>query len=104
METRKSEELDALAPEQYGSRKVKSTDIQALNTCLFYYLIRLKRVLATSTFTDLIYNYNLVVNRIASLSLQKYNTPKEPIICTFSTLQNMEHSVRIAFGDSDSSY
>ena len=32
------EELDALAPEQYGIRKSKSADIQALNNRLLYYL------------------------------------------------------------------
>ena len=31
----KSQELDALAPEQYGIRKAKESDIQELNTCLF---------------------------------------------------------------------
>ena len=52
-------------------------------------LIRLKRVPATSTFTDLISYYGLIVHRIASLSLKISKTSKESIRCTFTTLQNM---------------
>ena len=53
---RKSEELDTLDPEQYGSRKEKAMYIQALNTRLFYDLIITKRVPATSTFSDIVSN------------------------------------------------
>ena len=73
---RKSEELRALYPKQYTIRKRKASDINALNTQLFYNIIRLKRVPATSTFADLVSNYGIVVHRIASLSLQRDNTPK----------------------------
>ena len=37
--TSQAENLDVLAPEQYGIRKAKAADIQALNTRLFYDLI-----------------------------------------------------------------
>ena len=48
--TRRAEELRALAPEQYGSRKGKSEYTQALNTQLLYYIVRLKRVPVTRIF------------------------------------------------------
>ena len=38
----KVEELDSLSPEKYGSQKDKFTDIQALNTQIFYDFIRQK--------------------------------------------------------------
>ncbi len=40
----KAEQLKALAPEQYyGSRKSKAANIQSLNKCLFYDMLRFKR-------------------------------------------------------------
>ncbi len=38
----KAEQLKALAPEQYGSRKRKAANIQSLNKCLFYDMIQFK--------------------------------------------------------------
>ena len=96
--------LDGLAPEQYGSWKAKAAEIQEINTRLFYDLIRQKIIPATSMFANLVSNYDLVVHSIASLSLQRVGVPKEPILCTFTTLQNMSHSVRTSFGYSKSTY
>ena len=98
------EELDALAPEQYGSIKSKAAYIQALNTRLFCDLTRIIRVPETITFADIVSKYGLVFQRITSLSLQRSNIPKDPIICTFITLQNMEYYVRTDFGDSENTY
>ena len=88
---RQAESLYGLAPEQYGIRKEKATGIQALNIILFYDLIRQKIIPATSIFSYLISNYDMVVHRIASISLQRVDVPKEPILCTFTTLQKMTH-------------
>ena len=96
--------LYGIVPEQYGTRKAKSVDIQALNTILLYDLIQQKRISATSIFADLVSNYELVVHSITPLSLQRVDVPKYPIICTLTTLQNMSHSVRTAFGDSKYNY
>ena len=42
-----AEELNTLTPEQYGIRKAKASNIQSLNTRLFYDLTRLKRIPVT---------------------------------------------------------
>eukprot|EP00957_Ditylum_brightwellii_P008938 676527-Ditylum_brightwellii.AAC.1 len=99
-----AERLQGVADEQYGSRKQKAADIQALNTRLYYDYALLERTPATSTFIDLVSNYDLVAHSIASLALQRVNTPKAPIQCTFTTLQDMVHIVRTAYGDSIESY
>ena len=96
--------LDGLPPEQYESRNFKATNIQALNTQLFYDLIRQKRIAAMSILTDLVSNYNLLVHSITSLSLQRVDVTKEPILYNFTTLQKTTHSVRTAFGDSKKTY
>ena len=74
---RQSEELEGLTPEQYGNRASKSADIQALNTRIFYEFVRLKRISDTNIFTDLISNYNLVLQIISYLELQIVSVPKD---------------------------
>ena len=65
------EDLDVLDPKEYGICKAKAADIQYLNTHLVYEVTRKKRPPATSTISELISNYDLVLHSIASLSLQK---------------------------------
>ena len=72
----RAEELRALSPEQYSSRKGKAAYIQALNTRMFYDIIRVKIFPATRTFAYLVSRYNRVVHSIEPLSLQIANTPK----------------------------
>ena len=95
------EDLGALAPDQCVIRIAKAANTQALNTRLFYELIRLKRVSATSKFADLISNYDLVVHKVLSIYLHRSNVPKEHIKFTLTTLQDVEHSFWTAFRDSE---
>ena len=75
-----------------------------LNIRLFYDPTRLKRVPEAINFTDLVSNYDQLVQSIASFSLKRSNIPKETSGCTYTTLQNMYHSVRTAFEYSESTY
>ena len=93
-----------IASEQYRSHKEKATDIQALNKRIFYNLIWQKIIPAIIVFAELFLKYDLGVHIIVALSPQRVNVPKDTILCTFMTLQNMSHSVRTAFGDSISTY
>eukprot|EP00957_Ditylum_brightwellii_P200605 15292933-Ditylum_brightwellii.AAC.1 len=95
---------NGIALEQFGSRRQKSADLQALNTQLYYDHLLLQRIPATSVFIDLVSNYNLVVHNIASLALQRIGMPKAPICCTFTTLQDVVHSVHMTYGDSLEAY
>ena len=58
------------------SRKSKESDIQAINTSIFYNLVRQKIILATSVFANLISNYDLVVHITVSLSLKRFKVTK----------------------------
>ena len=71
-----AEILDGIAPLKYGIRKAKSADIQALNTRLFYDLIKQNRIQGTSIFAGIVSNYELVVHSNAYLSLQIINVSK----------------------------
>ena len=98
------EYLEVISPEEYGIKKSKAAGVKSLITHLFYNLVRQKKATSTSLFFDLISNYDLVIHNIASLAMQKVNVPKEQINFTFSTLQNMLHLVRTAFGDPSNTY
>ena len=98
------EDLERIPPEQCGIQGTKTADTQDFNNHLFYDLIRLKIIPATSAFTDLISNYNLVVYIIVPLYMKIVHSPKEPIVCILSTFQNIINSVMIVFGYFNYSY
>ena len=90
--------------EQCGSGRKHAADVQALNTKLYYDLIRMERTPVNSTFIYLVFNYNLVVHSIAYLALQWVGVSKSLIPCTITKLQDMVHTCRKLFGDSTDSY
>jgi hypothetical protein len=93
-----------LAREQYGSRKGKAAAEQALNKRLVFDILRQERRAAVDVAVDLRSCYDLVVHAIASLSIQRQGMPEQPIVCMFTTLQNMVHTVRTAYGESENSF
>ena len=64
-----SEDIEGLAPEQYGNRASKEADIKDLNTRLLYNIIQLKRLPNTIVFAYLVSNCDLVLQSIAYLLL-----------------------------------
>jgi hypothetical protein len=95
-----AERNGGLSKEQYGSRKDHSAGIQALNHCLAFDLLRLERRNGVDTAVDLRSCYDLIVHAAASLSMQRQGVPAPSVVCMFTTLQNMVHTVRTAFGES----
>ena len=55
-------------------------------------------------FAELVFNYDLIVHITDFMGMQRAKKPKEPIMCTFTTLQNIEHSARTSFGESNTTY
>ena len=98
------EEIEGIVHEHYGSRKSKASDVQAINNFLLYNLVRQKKFTSTSVFAGIISNYELVVQSIDYIALQRVDVPKEPIHFIFITIQNIAHSVRTAFGESANIY
>ena len=94
----KAKNLDGLSPEKYCKWKSKAASIQALKTSLFYDITRQKRTTVTRIFADFVSKNDLVVHIIDSLSLQIVDVPKEPILCNFTTIQNMTQLLRTVFG------
>eukprot|EP00957_Ditylum_brightwellii_P096743 7368025-Ditylum_brightwellii.AAC.1 len=100
----RAENCGSIAPEQFESKKEKSADLLALNTQLYYNHLLLQRNPAISVFINLVSNYDLMVYNIVSLALQQVGTPQAAVFCTFTTLQDMVHTVHTAYGDSLETY
>ena len=98
------ENCDSIAPEQYGSRKNKTAIIQCLNKRLTFDLWRQKKTPGAMLSNDAKSCYDRILHNIASISMQRQGVGKNNIICMFTTIQKLTHTVRTAFGDSESSF
>eukprot|EP00978_Attheya_sp_CCMP212_P000654 scaffold1295_cov57-Attheya_sp.AAC.3 len=99
-----AERNGTLSKEQYGSRKDHLAGIQALNHCLAFDLLRQERRNGIDTAVDLCSCYDLIVHAAASLSMHRQGVPAPAVVCMFTTLQNMVHTVRTAFGESSQTF
>ena len=99
-----AESNNTLAPEQFGSRKSKSAIELAVCKRLTFDITRQKKHPAALCSNDAVSCYDRIIHAIASISMQRTGVPLEPIICMFSTIGNLTHNVRTAFGDSKGTY
>jgi hypothetical protein len=99
-----AEQANALAPEQYGSRKRHRSINLAVNKALTFDILRqLKRPGAVCS-NDAKSCYDLIGHTPASLSMQRVGVPKTVVNCLFTTLQEAVHQVRTGYGDSVATY
>jgi hypothetical protein len=100
-----AEDCHQLAPEQYGSQKHHWAIDQGCNKCLsidlLLSMIRWPGVICSN---DAKSCYNRIVHAVGSLSMLWQWVPKAAIICVFSTLQKLTHTIRTAYGDSKGTY
>ena len=99
-----AERNKGFAREQYGSRKHHRAIEHALNKQLTLDLLRFQRRSSILCANDLQSCYDRIVHSVASLCLQRQGLAAEEAYCMFTTLQDLEHTIRTAFGDSDTSY
>ena len=97
---RQGEELEILAPEQGGSRNNFRAIYVALDKKLSIDLCRQKKIPGAVCSNDAKSCYDRIVHSVASLSMQRMGVPKEPLVCMFTTIANLEHNIRTAYGDS----
>ena len=96
-----AEDLRAIAKEQYGSRSRLTAIDQSLNKRLTYDIIRQKKRPGALCSNDAKSCYDRIVHSVASLAMQRVGAPVEPIICMFTSIQNLQHRIRTVFGDSE---
>jgi hypothetical protein len=89
-----AEQHHQLAPEQYGSRKKKSAILHALNKRLSYDILRQTKVAGAVCSNDAKSCYDRILHSVAALCLRRLGLPEAATVCMFTTLQNLEHTVR----------
>jgi hypothetical protein len=99
-----AEKHQQLAAEQYGSRKKKTAILHALNKCLSYDILHQMKMPGALCSNDAKSCYDHILHAVASLCLHHLGLPEAAIVCMFTTLQNMEHTVCTVYGDSNNSY
>lgn len=94
---------DLIPKEQYGSRKGKKAILHAVNKKLLYDNVHLQRKPAILCSNDAKSNYDRILHSIASITCEWLGIPPQPITCMLTTIQELEHHIRTAYGTSTSS-
>jgi hypothetical protein len=99
-----AEAHDAVAVEQFGSRKNMSASDQSLNKALTFDLWRQFRQRGALCCNDAKACYDQIVHNCASLCTQRVGINPNPITSMFQSIQSLEHHVRTVFGQSKASF
>jgi len=95
-----AEKLNALAPEQYGSRHGLAAIQHSLNYQIILDVIQQLHIPAAICSNDAKACYDHIVHAFASLALQHLGIPLGPIQVMFGTIQMLKHYRHTAFGHS----
>ena len=93
-----------MADEQFGSQKGLVAIDHGLNkmlTCDISWQLKLAFGLCTN---DAKSCYDHIVHAFTRIAMEQVRMHVEPLICMFMTLQNLEHTVCMVYGDSDISF
>lgn len=99
-----AELLQGFTPEQYGSRKHHRAIDHALNKTLTIDLLRQNKRPGVLCPNDLKSCYDRICHNIAGLCMRWLGLSESETVCMFQTLQQMNHQIRCAYGDSTRSY
>lgn len=100
---RHTREHGILPMNQYARKGSRSIDA-AVQKVLLFDVIRMRRISGTGFASNLISNYDRMVHGAAGLALRRMGAPPSIVQCMSSTVMNMKHFIRTAYGDSDSFY
>lgn len=98
------ERAGAFAEEQYGSRKHLSAPLHALNKVLALDVSKQMRQPCVIVANDARSCYDRIVLVAAYCSMMKYGIPSKAAQSMCTTIARLEHSIRTAYGDSQSTY
>jgi hypothetical protein len=96
--------LELIAKEQYSSQKHHAANDQGLNKELTTDALCQKNQPGALVSNDAKACYDRIIHSVASICLQANGVPDEPLICMFTTIQNMKHHIRTIYGDSELSF
>jgi len=95
-----AEQYELMAPEQFGSQKVKTAIHQCLNKQLLYDLHWFDRLPAALCSNNAKSCYDRITLLAAALCLYQHGTPKSMVSSILTILYKMEHHICTTFGDS----
>ena len=95
-----AEKHDALAQEQYGSRKGHSAQVQALNKRLVFDILRQYKKPAVLIATDAKSCYDRILHVIVMLCARRTGLKLAHILSMIETIQLMTHQIHSAYGAS----
>ena len=95
-----AEKHDLLAPEQYGSRKDKSAQDQALNKRLIFDIARQSKKPMVLVANDAKSCYDRILHVMVMLCARRTGLDLEPIMAMIDTIQLMAHQIHTAYGAS----
>ena len=93
-----------LAAEQCGGRRNHKAVELILNTQMMDNILIIKRKPGIICSNDAKLCFNHIIHSIFAICLRRLGVHENPIKSTIETLQNLEHHVRTAFGDSKGFY
>ena len=89
--------------EQYARKGGKAIDAVLHKVLVFDYL-RMMRRPGIVFASDLMNNYDRMSHSVGSLAMRALGVPMSAIKCLTTSIQDMQHHIRTAYGDSDSYY
>ncbi|MGL5936571.1 MAG: endonuclease/exonuclease/phosphatase family protein [Cetobacterium sp.] len=101
---RAGERLAAHARDNYGSRKGLRAAEVSMNQTLTYNSIWARRGRAVIMSNDAKGCYDRIAHTVVNLALQRLGVPKPAVQSMLTVIQEMEHHIRTAFGDSKGTY
>jgi hypothetical protein len=101
---RAGERQVAHARDNYGSRRGLRAAEVSMNQTLTYNSIWARRGRAVVMSNDAKGCYDRIAHTVVNLALQRLGVPKPALQSMLATIQEMEHHIRTAFGDSKGSY
>lgn len=99
-----AEKYNTIAREQNRSRKKHRAIDLALNKVLTNDLLRQAKRTGAICSNDAKACYDLIGHAQASLCMQRQGVPESAVKCLFTTLQEVTHCIKTAFGDSHLTY
>lgn len=101
---RSGERSGTLNRDNLGSRKDMQASEVAMNSQLTYNSILARRGRAVVMSNDAAGCYDRIAHTVVHLALARLGIPKPALNSMIETIQEMEHYIRTAFGDSDTPY
>jgi hypothetical protein len=98
------ERLNEHARDNYGGRKGLRAAEVSMNQTLTYNSIWARRGRAVIMSNDAKGCYDRIAHTVVNLALQRLGVPKPALQSMIETIQEMEHHIRTAFGNSNSAY